>query len=228
MTHPSFEDATPASATSPTPTRWRTRTTRPARRTTTARRTPAGRTTRTAPFHEAPDPNGGFPGAQQHDIGVVWAAGAGGQKTSVHRGLDLVIACATTRQRRGVRPAGPSRATSTSGTPSGPRWSPWTPRTRATPRRSARRTRQHLRARPARAVVPAGAGTRVHAGRRAAAGARSRRRLPAARSGWPRPLRRPPPAGLPADRSRRSRRWSPAGSRCSAPRPCGGGRAPTA
>lgn len=44
------------------------------------------------PFFEAPDPNGGFPGEQQHDIGVVWAAGAGGQKMSVHRGLDLVIA----------------------------------------------------------------------------------------------------------------------------------------
>lgn len=44
------------------------------------------------PFLEAPDPNGGFPGEQQHDIGVVWAAGAGGQKMAVHRGLDLVIA----------------------------------------------------------------------------------------------------------------------------------------
>ena len=44
------------------------------------------------PFDEAPDPNGGFPGEQQHDIGVVWAAGAGGQKMAVHRGLDLVIA----------------------------------------------------------------------------------------------------------------------------------------
>jgi CubicO group peptidase (beta-lactamase class C family) len=44
------------------------------------------------PFEEAPDPNGGFPGAQQHDVGVVWAAGAGGQKMAVHRGLDLVIA----------------------------------------------------------------------------------------------------------------------------------------
>jgi CubicO group peptidase (beta-lactamase class C family) len=45
-----------------------------------------------APFFEAPDANGGFPGEQQHDIGVVWAAGAGGQKMAVHRGLDLVIA----------------------------------------------------------------------------------------------------------------------------------------
>jgi uncharacterized protein (TIGR03382 family) len=44
------------------------------------------------PFNEAPDSNGGFPGEQQHDIGVVWAAGAGGQKMAVHRGLDLVIA----------------------------------------------------------------------------------------------------------------------------------------
>lgn len=44
------------------------------------------------PFFEAPDPNGGFPGEQKHDIGVVWAAGAGGQRFVVHRGLDLVFA----------------------------------------------------------------------------------------------------------------------------------------
>ena len=45
-----------------------------------------------APFFEAPNDNGGSPFARTpHDIGVTWAAGAGGQKTSVHRGLDLVI-----------------------------------------------------------------------------------------------------------------------------------------
>jgi LPXTG-motif cell wall-anchored protein len=44
------------------------------------------------PFFEAQDPNGGFVGEQKHDIGLVWAAGAGGQKMSVHRGLDMVIA----------------------------------------------------------------------------------------------------------------------------------------
>lgn len=44
------------------------------------------------PFLEAPDDNGGFPfAAQKHDVGMIWAAGAGGQKTSVHRALDLVI-----------------------------------------------------------------------------------------------------------------------------------------
>lgn len=47
-----------------------------------------------APFFEAPDANGGTPFATPttHDIGLVWAAGAGGQRVSVHRGLDLVIA----------------------------------------------------------------------------------------------------------------------------------------
>lgn len=45
-----------------------------------------------APTFEAPDDNGGSPFAKvRHDIGVTWAAGAGGQKTSIHRGLDLVI-----------------------------------------------------------------------------------------------------------------------------------------
>ena len=44
------------------------------------------------PFYEAPDPNGGFPGEQRHDMGLVWAAGAGGQRIVVHRGLDMVIA----------------------------------------------------------------------------------------------------------------------------------------
>ncbi|MBW3658497.1 MAG: beta-lactamase family protein [Actinobacteria bacterium] len=44
------------------------------------------------PTFEAPDDNGGFPFAtQRHDVGMFWAAGAGGQKTSVHRALDLVI-----------------------------------------------------------------------------------------------------------------------------------------
>ena len=45
------------------------------------------------PFFEAPDPNGGFPFAeQQHDIGVVWSKGAGGQSFVIHRGLDMVLA----------------------------------------------------------------------------------------------------------------------------------------
>lgn len=45
-----------------------------------------------APTFEAPDDNGGFPyGRQRHDVGMFWAAGAGGQKISVHRALDLVI-----------------------------------------------------------------------------------------------------------------------------------------
>ena len=45
-----------------------------------------------APFFEAPNDNEGSPFAKvRHDIGVTWAAGAGGQKTSIHRGLDLVI-----------------------------------------------------------------------------------------------------------------------------------------
>lgn len=45
-----------------------------------------------APTFEAPDDNGSSPFAKvRHDIGVTWAAGAGGQKTSIHRGLDLVI-----------------------------------------------------------------------------------------------------------------------------------------
>ena len=46
-----------------------------------------------APFFEAPDHNGGTPFSKgpRHDVGVVWAAGAGGQKTSIHRGLDLII-----------------------------------------------------------------------------------------------------------------------------------------
>jgi CubicO group peptidase (beta-lactamase class C family) len=44
-----------------------------------------------APFFESTDDNGGSPFPTRHDIGVTWAAGAGGQKTSVHRGLDLVL-----------------------------------------------------------------------------------------------------------------------------------------
>lgn len=45
-----------------------------------------------APFFEAPDANGGTPFDEvPHDVGLTWAAGAGGQKISVHRGLDLVI-----------------------------------------------------------------------------------------------------------------------------------------
>jgi CubicO group peptidase (beta-lactamase class C family) len=44
-----------------------------------------------APFYESADDNGGSPFEGGHDIGVFWAAGTGGQKMSVHRGLDLVI-----------------------------------------------------------------------------------------------------------------------------------------
>ncbi len=44
-----------------------------------------------APLFESADGNGGSPFEGFHDIGLVWAAGAGGQKVSVHRGLDLVI-----------------------------------------------------------------------------------------------------------------------------------------
>ena len=45
-----------------------------------------------APFFEPTGANGGSPfGTAKHDIGLTWAAGAGGQKISVHRGLDLVI-----------------------------------------------------------------------------------------------------------------------------------------
>lgn len=45
-----------------------------------------------APFYETTDDLGGSPHASGHDIGLAWAAGTGGQKVSVHRGLDLVIA----------------------------------------------------------------------------------------------------------------------------------------
>jgi CubicO group peptidase (beta-lactamase class C family) len=45
-----------------------------------------------APFYESADDNGGSPFEGGHDIGVFWAAGTGGQKMSVHRALDLVIA----------------------------------------------------------------------------------------------------------------------------------------
>lgn len=44
-----------------------------------------------SPFFEAPHANGGSPFAPGYDVGLVWAAGAGGQRISVHRGLDLVI-----------------------------------------------------------------------------------------------------------------------------------------
>ena len=44
-----------------------------------------------APFGEARSSLGAQPYAPKHDVGLVWAAGAGGQKTSVHRALDLVI-----------------------------------------------------------------------------------------------------------------------------------------
>lgn len=44
-----------------------------------------------APFFESADDNGGSPFDGGHDIGVFWAAGTGGQKVSVHRGLDMVI-----------------------------------------------------------------------------------------------------------------------------------------
>jgi hypothetical protein len=46
-----------------------------------------------APFFELDGPHGGTPFEvpAPHDIGLVWAAGAGGQRIAVHRGLDLVI-----------------------------------------------------------------------------------------------------------------------------------------
>jgi CubicO group peptidase (beta-lactamase class C family) len=45
-----------------------------------------------APFREARDDRGGSPyPAARHDVGLAWAAGAGGQKISVHRALDLVV-----------------------------------------------------------------------------------------------------------------------------------------
>ncbi|WP_157041663.1 serine hydrolase [Nitriliruptor alkaliphilus] len=45
-----------------------------------------------APFFEEPDAGGGTPFDEVvHDIGMAFAAGAGGQRISVHRGLDLVI-----------------------------------------------------------------------------------------------------------------------------------------
>lgn len=44
-----------------------------------------------APFFAWDDDNGGNPFDSSADVGLAWAAGAGGQKTSVHRGLDLVI-----------------------------------------------------------------------------------------------------------------------------------------
>jgi len=44
-----------------------------------------------APFFEVADDYGGSPFVHEHDIGTFWAAGTGGQKVSVQRGLDLVI-----------------------------------------------------------------------------------------------------------------------------------------
>ena len=45
-----------------------------------------------APFREAKDDLGGSPfGPAKYDVGLTWAAGAGGQRISVHRGLDLII-----------------------------------------------------------------------------------------------------------------------------------------
>ena len=45
-----------------------------------------------APFYEAPQCNGGNASCnQQYDVGVKWAAGAGGQKVVIHPGLDLVM-----------------------------------------------------------------------------------------------------------------------------------------
>ncbi|OGB21449.1 MAG: hypothetical protein A3I66_18140 [Burkholderiales bacterium RIFCSPLOWO2_02_FULL_57_36] len=44
------------------------------------------------PFFEAPHCNGGNTTCtQRHDVGVKWAAGAGGQKVVLHPGLDLVM-----------------------------------------------------------------------------------------------------------------------------------------
>ena len=46
------------------------------------------------PLFEWPDPNGGVPGnrEQAYDIAHVFASGTGGQKFTVYRGLDMVIA----------------------------------------------------------------------------------------------------------------------------------------
>lgn len=45
-----------------------------------------------APFHATTHNYGGTPYTdERHDIGLAWAAGAGGQRVSVHRGLDMVI-----------------------------------------------------------------------------------------------------------------------------------------
>ena len=45
-----------------------------------------------APFFEANSDLGGSPFRRaNYDVGLTWAAGAGGQRISVHRGLDLVI-----------------------------------------------------------------------------------------------------------------------------------------
>lgn len=46
------------------------------------------------PFFESPDSNGGVPDErpQKHDIGVAFASGTGGQKFTIYRGLDMVIA----------------------------------------------------------------------------------------------------------------------------------------
>lgn len=44
------------------------------------------------PFYEAPDANRGTDTrTQTYDVGLNWAAGAGGQRIVVHRGLDLVM-----------------------------------------------------------------------------------------------------------------------------------------
>ena len=44
------------------------------------------------PLFEAKDDLGGSPfGKPKYDVGLTWAAGAGGQRIAVHRGLDLVI-----------------------------------------------------------------------------------------------------------------------------------------
>ena len=144
------------------------------------------------PFMEAPDPNGGFPGEQQHDIGVVWAAGAGGQKMAVHRGLDLVIAVRDDNVSVGEsEPVGTFEGHKNI-------WNAIRPALVAMdPVYAGRRggllrglQGEHLRAGPARAVVPAGP-------------ARAARRHAAAPAGWRRPLRPGAPAARAAPRRRR-------------------------
>ena len=54
----------------------------------------AGPATRTGPFFESRDSNGGVPGEreQRYDIAHTFASGTGGQKFIIYRGVDMVVA----------------------------------------------------------------------------------------------------------------------------------------